>query len=428
MRAGLRIVWLQVAGLLILGALAQAAPELRVGAGSSLRLGDNVLRMGCADVFVAGTLEAGSVGIDGVRDVAIGGGGMLDAQSATLSLAGSWQNLGSFVAGASQVEMTDGCSLLSATISGDTTFNDLSLQSASGFQYSLGVGSTQTVGGSLSFLGTSGSLLQLRSTSDGNAAALEAQGAVSASFVDVRDADASAGNTIALDLESKKRGNTPGWSIGPAVVLNEVDIDTPGSDTQQFVELSGPPGTALDGLALVLYDGADDASYEVYDLDGFATDLSEGLFVAGNAAVPVVDLVIPNGSLQLGADAVALYVGSASDFPGDTPVTVTNLIDALVYDTDDPDDVGLLTALTPGNPQLNESENGTAEEDSLGRVPSGGGQPFETTAFQTTAPTPGAVNMPEPSRVPALALGFALLVGLNRRRRAAACWSCSTNT
>ena len=42
--------------------------------------------------------------------------------------------------------------------------------------------------------------------------------------------------------------------------------------------------------------------------------------------------------LQNGADAVALYVGDGADFPNGTALTTANLIDALVYDTDDVDD------------------------------------------------------------------------------------------
>ncbi len=39
--------------------------------------------------------------------------------------------------------------------------------------------------------------------------------------------------------------------------------------------------------------------------------------------------------LQNGADAVGLYIGDDTDYPNDTPVSDVNLIDALVYDTND---------------------------------------------------------------------------------------------
>lgn len=49
--------------------------------------------------------------------------------------------------------------------------------------------------------------------------------------------------------------------------------------------------------------------------------------------------------LQNGADAVALYQANKSDFPINAAVTTTNLIDAVVYDSDDADVTGLLTGL-----------------------------------------------------------------------------------
>ena len=147
------------------------------------------------------------------------------------------------------------------------------------------------------------------------------------------------------------------------VVINEVDADQVGTDAAEFVELfdGGAGNTDLTGLVLVLFNGSDDASYRAFDLDGQSTD-ADGYFVlCGIAAnVPNCDLdVTPNTNLiQNGADAVALLIGDAADFPNDTPVTTANLIDALVYDTNDPDDVGLLALLNAGQPQVNEGGAG----------------------------------------------------------------------
>ena len=45
--------------------------------------------------------------------------------------------------------------------------------------------------------------------------------------------------------------------FGPTVVLNEVRIDQPGTDNDEYVEWAGPPGTSLDGMTfLVIGDGA----------------------------------------------------------------------------------------------------------------------------------------------------------------------------
>jgi predicted extracellular nuclease len=175
------------------------------------------------------------------------------------------------------------------------------------------------------------------------------------------------------------------------IIINEVDADTSGTDTEEFIELYGEANYDLTGLVVVPFNGSDDASYDAWDLDGYSTD-ANGYFVIGNAAVSGVDLVVPSNAIQNGADAVALYIGDDTDFPNDTPVTTTNLIDAIVYDTDDSDDAGLLVLLKSGEPQVNEAENGLKDTESNQRVPNGFGCGRETSDYQQCAPTPDAEN------------------------------------
>ncbi|MCA8997222.1 MAG: S8 family serine peptidase, partial [Planctomycetaceae bacterium] len=178
----------------------------------------------------------------------------------------------------------------------------------------------------------------------------------------------------------------------PVVLINEVDSDTAGTDVLEFVELFGAPNASLDGLTLVFYDGATDQSYRAIDLDGHTLD-GTGYFVIGNSGVANVDLVFSNDQLQNGADAVALYTANAVDFPNGTAVTTVNLIDAVVYDTDDADDTGLLTLLNMGQPQVNENGNGNSEGHSLQRIANGSGGARNTNSFLAASPTPGAVNI-----------------------------------
>ena len=93
-----------------------------------------------------------------------------------------------------------------------------------------------------------------------------------------------------------------------------------------------------------------------------------------------------------GADAVAVYIGDAADFPNGTPVNGSGLVDALVYDTNDGDDAGLLNVLTPGQPQQNEDDNDNKDFHSNARVPNGGAQ-FATANYVQQAPTPGSSNV-----------------------------------
>ena len=189
------------------------------------------------------------------------------------------------------------------------------------------------------------------------------------------------------------------------VIINELDSDTPGADAAEFVELydGGVGNTSLDGLVLVFFNGNGGVSYSAFDLDGFSTDAS-GYFTVGNPAVLGVDLVFNPGAaglLQNGEDAVALYAGNASDFPNGTSLTTANLRDAIVYDTDDADEPGLLALLNPGQFQVNENGGGNGQTQSSQRCPNGAGGARNTSSYAQGAPTPDGANScappPQPS-------------------------------
>ena len=176
-------------------------------------------------------------------------------------------------------------------------------------------------------------------------------------------------------------------------MINELDSDTPGADMAEFVELfdGGAGNTPLDGLAVVFFNGDDDRSYAAFDLDGLATNAT-GYFVLGNASL-APGLTFPDGLLQNGADAAALYAGNAADFPPGMPATTANLLDALVYDTGDADDPGLLVLLNPGQPQVDEAGRGNPAGQSNGRCPNGSGGARNTATYDTAATSPGAANI-----------------------------------
>jgi len=159
-------------------------------------------------------MAAGTVGFDQARDVTIDPTGLVNGNSATLQVAGDWDNAGTFNAGTSTVQLVDGCGLASAVVAGDTTFANLEMTTTSGFLYSFTSGSTQTLTSSLTLLGAEGNLLTIRSTLDGSEAFLNVQGSSSADFVDVQDNDATAGNPITLGPNSVIGPNTPGWLSG----------------------------------------------------------------------------------------------------------------------------------------------------------------------------------------------------------------------
>ncbi|WP_378186114.1 T9SS type A sorting domain-containing protein [Aquimarina sp. W85] len=213
--------------------------------------------------------------------------------------------------------------------------------------------------------------------------------------------------------------NTPGFKnqlVAPtALIINELDADTQGSDVLEFIELydGGIGNTTLDGYVIVNYNGNGDTSYNAFDLDGFSTN-AEGYFVIGNANVANVNLVVPNNSFQNGADAVALYFDDANSFPNGTALTTNRLIDAIVYGTDDDDDLELLVLLEENSPQLNENSNGNKDGESLQRMPNGTGGPLNTNTFVVKKPTPGVANeaiIVEPGEIISIAAARAAAIG-----------------
>jgi len=171
------------------------------------------------------------------------------------------------------------------------------------------------------------------------------------------------------------------------VVINELDSDTPSVDDKEFIELkSTTPNFPLDGYVLVLYNGTGsqiNLSYYVIDLDGFTTDVN-GLFLIGNSFVsPVPEKLLPESIFQNGPDGIGLYQGSSSDFPNNSLATNVNLIDAIVYGTNDPDSTELI-ALLGVVIQLNESASGASTSNSIQRKNDG--------TYEAKAPTPGANN------------------------------------
>ncbi len=157
------------------------------------------------------------------------------------------------------------------------------------------------------------------------------------------------------------------FTFAQVVKINEVDADQTSTDTMEFIELlSQNPNQSLDGYIVVLYNGNGDASYTTVDLNGFTTD-GNGFLIIGSDAVPGVDIALgADNTIQNGADAIAIYQDSAANFPDGTLVTDTNLIDAIVYDTNDDDDIELLNGLGL-TVQYNEDANGNKDTESIQR-------------------------------------------------------------
>ena len=216
-------------------------------------------------------------------------------------------------------------------------------------------------------------------------------------------------------------------SLHAALLINEVDSDsanTPSTDFAEFVELYDSSGGSvpLDGYVLVFYNGNGNRAYRVDDLDTYSTN-ANGYFVAGS--VPGAQLSIPTNTIQNGVDAVALYLGNASDFTTGGSGTLahsTNLVDAIVYKTGgDTDGVGLLAALGITGAEVDEfgrdGSSTAGAADSFGRFPNGSGAARNSTGWTFMTPSPGASNgVPEPATCTLAALSGLAMLTIRRRR------------
>ncbi len=173
-------------------------------------------------------------------------------------------------------------------------------------------------------------------------------------------------------------------SASATFVINEVDSDTVGVDTAEFVELKGNPNESAAGIVLVFFNGsASSGSYSAIDLTGTAD--ADGYYVVGNTGVNEVQETFSSNGFQNGEDAVAIYTDTAANFPDTTTPTTTNLIDYVIYETNDDTDrdwSGFGGATTV----YDENGSGTKDTSSLSRIPDGTG------TIQVADSTPGAVN------------------------------------
>lgn len=183
----------------------------------------------------------------------------------------------------------------------------------------------------------------------------------------------------------------PVWmSAQQAIWINELDSDTPGLDTEEFIEIkSAQPNFPLDGYVVVFFNGssnANNSSYWAIDLDGYVTDIN-GLFLIGNeAVVPFPQHIIPDNTIQNGADGVAIYRGNDVDFPiGTTAFVDETLVDVIVYGTNDADAETMLEIFRAFNPaiyQINEGKSNNT--NSIQRDNNGN--------YYTATPTPRKNN------------------------------------
>ena len=168
--------------------------------GDSMYIGDSgilntsgyKLDIGSGGISIYGTFNAGSSEIDCGGNWTLDSGGTFTASTSTVVFDGSNQ-----------------------TISGSTTFYTLKKSVSVEDTLSFDHNSTQTITGSLNLQGTAGNLLSLRSTLDGDSFGMNYSGEdsrLTLSYLNVKDSDASGGNTLTT-MHSVDEGNNTNWEF-----------------------------------------------------------------------------------------------------------------------------------------------------------------------------------------------------------------------
>ena len=94
-------------------------------------------------------------------------------------------------------------------------------------------------------------------------------------------------------------GGGGGFNVQSMIRISEIHYDNFGSDVGEFVEISGPAGTDLDGMSLALYNGSNQTVYNTIELSG----IIDNEFLGYGA----VHFEFPSNGIQNGSpDGIAL--------------------------------------------------------------------------------------------------------------------------
>lgn len=192
--------------------------SITVPTGGSISLAGGAMDLGCTDITVAGNLQVGSALITNGHNVTIQANtspdGTLDGGSGSITLAGNWSNSGTFIPGTSSVFFVDnpGCAA-SSTLSGNTTFYNLSLVSSLGKAYTFTAGTTQSILNALTIQGTLANPIQITSGVPGSRGFIDlaAAGTQNISHVGVSDNWATGQALAPLLTNEGGTGNSRGW-------------------------------------------------------------------------------------------------------------------------------------------------------------------------------------------------------------------------
>src|SRR5947199_400448 len=166
----------------------------------SATLGNLVIAPGAGATLGGAITVSGNLTMDGAT---------LSAVVNNINLVGNWNNTGgTFNAGSASVILTGA----NQTISGSTTFNNLTKTVATARTLTFDATGTQTITGTMLLQGSSGQLLSLRSSSFGTQWKIDPQSVRTNAFLDVQDSNNINATAInAVGTNSVDSGNNTNW-------------------------------------------------------------------------------------------------------------------------------------------------------------------------------------------------------------------------
>ncbi|MBK7393699.1 MAG: DUF11 domain-containing protein [Chloracidobacterium sp.] len=239
--------------------------------------------------------------------------------SGPITVSGNWTNsnaLAGFTANGSGVTFNGGTG---QTLTGDTTFFDLTKTAASPQTMNFTAGSTTTVTGALTLTGTAGNLLALRSTAPGTQWNLKATPSQSVGYVDAQDSNALSGSPIA-PTNSVNAGNNLNWAFvqAPVVYVDPAFTGTPGTDPDgagpatsigydAFATIQGGVNGVADGGQVIVNAGTYSESNNTINLTKSVRVTGPNAAISPNTGSRVAEAVVtsqgtsmsPNGVFRL---------------------------------------------------------------------------------------------------------------------------------
>ncbi|MCP3686722.1 MAG: hypothetical protein GY861_29135, partial [bacterium] len=213
--------------------------ELRSGYTGTVTQSNNLIISG--NYYQSGTAFTGGTTLD-VNDNFTVAGGTFTAPT-NLYVNGDFNHSGGTFTHNSKTVTLDGAA---QSISGSTTFYNLTKTVAAADTLTFTNGTTQTITNVLTLQGVSGELLSLRSDSAGDTWGIDTTGAtVTADYLDVKDSNATALISAASISDSKDSGNNTNWFLA------------------EYFKITGDASMSAggtNGVTVTAYDGTDSVS------------------------------------------------------------------------------------------------------------------------------------------------------------------------